>query len=165
LNPPLYHISSPTHIMLKIVLLSLLTLAAGDESAYQQDELVVQHPVVHVGLGDFFDKEEVLNSINNFFSLENAGHTTFGKLMAWKGDLIQPIALFGLGLFALFTVFRILISVMGGVVNLKTDLFTGFTEAVGNIHKNFKESLWRRKRRDVEEMTDRVVKALHKYDM
>ena len=88
--------------MLKFVLLTLLTTVAAE---YRQENLVVPAD----SFSDLVDTEEALTAVSNFFSLENAGHTTFGKLMAWKGDLIQPIALFGLGLFALFTVFRYLI--------------------------------------------------------
>ena len=44
--------------------------------------------------------------IRDFFSLDNVGQTFLGKLLAWKGDLIQPAALFGLGVFAMYTLFR-----------------------------------------------------------
>ena len=55
--------------------------------------------------GDF-SKELLLDKVRDFFSLDNVGTTWLGKVMAWKGDLMQPAALFGLGVFAIYTFFR-----------------------------------------------------------
>ena len=50
--------------------------------------------------------DTVVASLADFFSLEGVGSTYLGKILAWKGDLIQPAALFGLGVFAVYTLFR-----------------------------------------------------------
>ena len=50
--------------------------------------------------------DAVVAALNDFFSLEDVGQTYLGKILAWKGDLIQPAALFGLGVFAVYTLFR-----------------------------------------------------------
>ena len=44
--------------------------------------------------------------LQQFFNLDNVGQTTLGKILAWKGDLIQPAALFGLSIFAVYTLIR-----------------------------------------------------------
>ncbi len=54
-----------------------------------------------------FDEDGTLyNRIKGFFDFDNAGQTTLGKILAWKGDLIQPTALFGLSVFAVYTFVR-----------------------------------------------------------
>merc|ERR1719458_2017 len=64
-------------------------------------------------------KELLPEAVGQFFNLENAGATKLGKLMAWKGDLLQPVILVGMGVFTLYTALRIILTILGGILDIK----------------------------------------------
>jgi hypothetical protein len=63
-------------------------------------------PAALGGFAAGWDPSLFWRALGEFFSLEGVGRTTLGKLLAWKGDIIQPAALFVLGVFVLYTIFR-----------------------------------------------------------
>ena len=63
-------------------------------------------PAALGGFAAGWDPSLFWRALGEFFSLEGVGRTTLGRLMAWKGDIIQPVALFVLGVFVLYTIFR-----------------------------------------------------------
>jgi len=128
--------------------------------------------------GDF-SKELLLDKVRDFFSLDNVGTTWLGKVMAWKGDLMQPAALFGLGVFAIYTFFRIVLTLFGDVINLKTGLLGRLFTMLNNVNDKFLDKLVgpmdddepevevevsRRRKREIMRLTERVFDAINKFD-
>ena len=89
--------------MIRTVILFLVLGAALAQQAYPEQ---YAKPNVDIARFSELTSDQFIDSVKNFFSLENVGATTLGRIMAWKGDLIQPLALFSLGVFALYTLFR-----------------------------------------------------------
>ena len=63
-------------------------------------------PALLGGFASKFNPALWLQALAEFFSLDGVGRTTLGRLLAWKGDIIQPVALFALGVFVLYTIFK-----------------------------------------------------------
>merc|ERR1711992_322382 len=116
--------------------------------------------------GPLFDR------LSEFFSLENVGQTGLGKLLAWKGDHIQPVALFGLGVFAVYTIFRIALTLLGGVVNVKSGILGRLFMSLNTLTDNFLSKLsgieevdnMARRKRDIDAMVDYLYRAVDKYE-
>ena len=88
--------------MFRCLLFSVLVSAAASQQVYSE----YAKPQVDIARFSDITSDQFFNRFRDFFSLENVGATTLGRIMAWKGDLIQPVALFSLGVFALYTLFR-----------------------------------------------------------
>ena len=94
------NLNTPQINMLRLSLIVCL-LSAGALAQVQLQDYQYAAPRFN------FDEDGTLyNRIKSFFDFTNSGQTTLGKILAWKGDLIQPAALFGLSVFAVYTLIR-----------------------------------------------------------
>merc|ERR1712024_109772 len=61
--------------------------------------------------------------LGDFFDFQNAGQTQLGKVMAWKGDLIQPIIMFALGAIIIYSTVELILVLLGGLFDFKLTVF------------------------------------------
>merc|ERR1712187_1004052 len=54
--------------------------------------------------------------LGDFFDFQNAGQTQLGKVMAWKGDLIQPVIMFALGAIIIYSTVELILVLLGGLL-------------------------------------------------
>lgn len=122
---------------------------------------------------DFDPNASWYERLKDFFSLDNVGQTTLGKVLAWKGDLIQPAALFGLSIFAVYTLIRIMLTLLSGFIDINTGIVGRVITAIGDLNKAFFNRLSGvpedvatdegRRRRAIIEVADQVYDAFNKY--
>ena len=131
----------------------------------------------------------LFENAERFFDFENAGTTKLGQLLAWKGDALQPVMLFGMAIFTVYTGLRIILTLIGGIFNIKAaaigsiigvfqDLFAGLIKQILMIKNPIIEKLSAlvqpdaddttpvadRTMRALEEVSDAVMAAINKYD-
>ena len=131
----------------------------------------------------------LLENAGRFFDFENAGTTKLGQLLAWKGDLLQPVMLFGMAVFTVYTALRIILTLISGIFDIKAaaigsiigvfqDLFAGLMKQILMIKNPIIEKLSalvqpdaddttpvaKRSMRALEEVADAVMAAINKYD-
>jgi len=122
---------------------------------------------------NFDPNESWTERLGKFFSLQDVGQTTLGKILAWKGDLIQPAALFGLSIFAVYTLIRIILTLLSGFIDLNTGIVGRVITAIGDLNKAFFNRLSGvpeddatdegRRRRAIIQVADQVYDAFNKY--
>ena len=113
------------------IILSIFILAS---SAQYSDVVQSQDGRSDFDLPDFdFDKAELLNQAAEFFDFENAGVTKLGKMLAWKGDLIQPVVLFGLGVFTIYACIKIVLTIISGIFDIKVSFVAGIVELLQSL--------------------------------
>jgi len=116
--------------------------------------------------------DAVVAALNDFFSLEDVGQTYLGKILAWKGDLIQPAALFGLGVFAVYTLFRIVFTLLSGVIDLKAGILGRIFTSLENVNEAILNQLagtdddvtGERRKREIIDLAQYVYRAINKYE-
>jgi len=70
-------------------------------------------------LAELTNKTVLVEKLRQFFDFENAGQTNLGKMMAWKGDLIQPVIMFALGLVIIYSTIELIIALFSGLLGFK----------------------------------------------
>merc|ERR1719232_622160 len=89
----------------------------AQEGTEHLNELMNIHPDIYL------NKELLMEAAGQFFDLENAGTTKLGRMLAWKGDLLQPVILVGMGIFTIYTGLRIILVILSGILDIKANLF------------------------------------------
>merc|ERR1712026_66656 len=149
-------------------LIYLLCLAGTSMALYTNKDTAAVYAQPEFRL----NQDQVEDRIRDFFSLEDVGQTALGRILAWKGDIIQPAALFGLGIFAVYTLFRIVITLLSGVIDVKTGLLGRFFGALNDLNEAFLDKLAGtsddtpegRQKRDLLDLAETVYKAITKYE-
>ena len=96
------------------ILITILTVAAAEAKFTDILALATSEG------GPFdFNKALLLETVGQFFDMENAGTTKLGQLLAWKGDLLQPVVLLGMGVFTIYAALRIILTLITGVLDIK----------------------------------------------
>ena len=136
-----------------------------------------------------FDKTALLEQAGQFFDFENAGTTKLGQMLAWKGDLLQPVILFGMGVFTVYAALRIILTIISGIFNIKASVIGSIISLFQNIFSVFIEKVLlikdpiveklnalvnpdaddttpaaARSMKALEEVADAVMAAINKYD-
>merc|ERR1712045_489805 len=92
-------------------MLKSLVLVLMLSTAYAQRYAETEYSAPRLNFGSIeTEKMSFTDNVREFLSLDDVGQTTLGRIFAWKGDLIQPLSLFGLSLFAVYTFLRILLT-------------------------------------------------------
>merc|ERR1712242_578595 len=110
------------------------------------------------------------------------GRTKLGQILAWKGDLLQPLILVGMGIFTIYTSLRIILVILSGILDIKAS-FAGSIitlimdkilmvknpiiekiNAFVNPDEDDSTPAAERSMRALEEAADFVLSALNKYD-
>merc|ERR550534_2133687 len=105
--------------MLKYIIYSTLSIGIIHAKADRDTILSPQEERSNPDLGFDFNKELLVEAAGQFFDLENAGSTKLGQILAWKGDLLQPLILVGMGIFTIYTSLRIILVLLGGILDIK----------------------------------------------
>ena len=104
----------------------IIYLALGIGSIHAQadmnNNLPTQEERTNLDLDFDFNKELLVEAAGQFFDLENAGNTKLGQIMAWKGDLLQPVILVGMGIFTIYTGLRIILVILSGILDIKSSI-------------------------------------------
>merc|ERR1712115_106100 len=166
---------------------TILALVIGaiqaQEGTEQLNELMNIHPDIDL------NKELLLGAAGQFFDLENAGTTKLGRLLAWKGDLLQPVILVGMGIFTIYTGLRIILVILSGILDIKANFFVSIISFFQQILASLMDQILMvknpiiekinafvspedddktpakaRRMRAIDEVADIVSAALNKYD-
>merc|ERR1712177_29404 len=79
--------------------------------------------------------------LGGFFDFQNAGQTQLGKVMAWKGDLIQPVIMFALGAIIIYSTVELILVLLGGLFDFKLTVFGRAMKLGQNVLKIFMEGI------------------------
>ena len=175
--------------MLKYIIYLTLTIGTIHGNADTDTILSPQGERSNLDLGFDFNKELLVEVVGQFFDLDNAGSTKLGQILAWKGDLLQPVILLGMGIFTIYTSLRIILVILSGILDIKAS-FAGSIislfqrmitiimdkilmvknpiiekiNAFVNPDEDDSTPAAKRSMRALEEVADFVLAALNKYD-
>merc|ERR1712086_827298 len=129
---------------LKVFLLITITASAAQAQEERSDlsipalpslaDLGIDKTALLQTFAQLVDKETLVQRVGEFFDFENAGITKLGQLFAWKGDLIQPVIMFAVGAFVIYSTIELLLALIGGILDFKATL-------IGNIFSLFQTLL------------------------
>ena len=108
--------------MVKYIIYLALGIGSIHAQADMNNNLPTQEERTNLDLDFDFNKELLVEAAGQFFDLENAGNTKLGQIMAWKGDLLQPVILVGMGIFTIYTGLRIILVVLSGILDIKSSI-------------------------------------------
>merc|ERR1719445_3032910 len=123
--------------MVKYIIYLALGIGSIHAQADMNNNLPTQEERTNLDLDFDFNKELLVEAAGQFFDLENAGNTKLGQIMAWKGDLLQPVILVGMGIFTIYTGLRIILVILSGILDIKANLFVNiigfFQQILANL--------------------------------
>ena len=129
---------------LKVFLLITITASAARAQEERSDlsipalpslaDLGIDKTALLQTFAELVDKETLVQRVGEFFDFENAGITKLGQLFAWKGDLLQPVIMFAVGAFVIYSTIELLLALIGGILDFKATL-------IGNIFTLFQSLL------------------------
>ena len=108
--------------MVKYIIYLTLGIGSIHAQADMNNNLPTQEERTNLDLDFDFNKELLVEAAGQFFDLENAGNTKLGQIMAWKGDLLQPVILVGMGIFTIYTGLRIILVILSGILDIKSSI-------------------------------------------
>ena len=108
--------------MVKYIIYLALGIGSIHAQADMNNNLPTQEERTNLDLDFDFNKELLVEAAGQFFDLENAGNTKLGQIMAWKGDLLQPVILVGMGIFTIYTGLRIILVILSGILDIKSSI-------------------------------------------
>ena len=108
--------------MVKYIIYLALGIGSIHAQADMNNILPTQEERTNLDLDFDFNKELLVEAAGQFFDLENAGSTKLGQIMAWKGDLLQPVILVGMGIFTIYTGLRIILVILSGILDIKSSI-------------------------------------------
>ena len=108
--------------MVKYIIYLALGIGSIHAQADMNNNLPTQEERTNLDLDFDLNKELLVEAAGQFFDLENAGNTKLGQIMAWKGDLLQPVILVGMGIFTIYTGLRIILVILSGILDIKSSI-------------------------------------------
>merc|ERR1712115_749136 len=117
----------------KVFLLSMMVCLVQSQSTPEAEEdltlptladLGIDKAAILESLADLTNTTILFQRLGEFFDFENAGQTQLGKVMAWKGDLIQPVIMFALGAIIIYSTVELILVLLGGLFDFKLTIFS-----------------------------------------
>ena len=134
----------------QVFLLSMMVCLVQSQStpATEEDlslptlaDLGIDKAAILDSLADLTNTTILFQRLGEFFDFENAGQTQLGKVMAWKGDLIQPVIMFALGAIIIYSTAELLLALFSELLGFKATVFERVLTLGKNVLKIFMEGI------------------------
>ena len=104
-------------------------------------DLGIDKAAILESLAELANTTILFERLGDFFDFENAGQTQLGKVMAWKGDLIQPVIMFALGAIIIYSTAELLLALFSELLGFKATVFERVLTLGKNVLRIFMEGI------------------------